>query len=161
MFSGPLTHWILSFRGLIDMIWLTFLLVILRHFWRERTFLKQSQSWLITKGLITQCEWTQEGTHLWPKIMYSYEVFDREFIGEHLFLDTAHNNPNSHYARQVAYRAAMAFKENREIDIYYNPNNPQQAALDLKIPKKLTLIIYLLILLITFHLSLIIVTHLS
>ncbi|WP_078767506.1 DUF3592 domain-containing protein [Legionella maceachernii] len=125
---------------------------MLRYFWRDRRALAQTRSWLITKGRITSFEWTREGPRLWPRIKYHYQVFDQDFEGEYLFLDTAHNTPNSKYARKVAYKAAMAYERNAEIDVFYNPNNPEQAVLDIAMPKKLNLIILLLIMLIILHL---------
>lgn len=125
---------------------------MLWYFWRDRQFLAQAKYWLITKGRITLFEWTQEGPRLWPKIQYTYQVFDKDFYGEYLFLDTAHNNPNSKYARNIAYRAAMAYEDDVDIDVFYNPNNPQQAVLDITIPRKLNLIIVLLLILIILHL---------
>lgn len=142
----------MSWRGLLDLAWLFFLLFMLRYFWRNRQFLAQSKDWLITKGRITLFEWTQEGPRLWPKIQYTYQVFDKDFYGEYLFLDTSHNNPNSKYARKIAYRAAMAYEDDVDIDVFYNPNNPQQAVLDITMPRKLNLIIALLLILIILHL---------
>lgn len=148
---------LLSWQSLLDLVWLLFLIFLLRYFWRDRKALVQTRSWLITKGRITSFEWTREGPRLWPRIKYSYQVFDQDFVGEYLFLDTAHNNPNSKYARKVAYKAAMAYERNAEIDVFYNPNNPEQAVLDITMPKKLNLILVLLIMLIILHLVVIIV----
>lgn len=141
----------MSSRGMLDLAWLFFLLFMLWHFWRARQFLAQTKYWLITKGRITVFKWTHEGPRWWPQIQYSYQVFDQDFCGQYLFLDTSHNNPNSKYARKVAYRAAMAYEDDREIDVFYNPNNPQQAVLDITIPRKLNLIIVLLGLLVILH----------
>jgi len=46
---------------------------------------------------------------------------------------------------------AMAFKEETEIDVYYNPNNPEQSALDVTMPWKLNLIILLVGLFLALH----------
>jgi hypothetical protein len=147
------TNRLLSWHWLIDLFWLTFLLLLLRHFWRDRRLLQQTKFWLITKGHITHFAWTHEGHQLWPKIEYSYQVFDKDFIGEYLFLDTSHNNPSSRYARKIAYRAAIAFEKDEDIDVFYNPNNPEQAALDITMPRKLSLILILLVGLIILHLG--------
>ena len=144
-----------SGRWILDIGWLFFLFILLIHFWRERKALSQTQSWLKTKGHVTHCEWGEAGHSIWPKIEYSYQVFDKDLVGEYLFLDTSHNNPHSKYARLVAYKAAMAFKENSEIDVYYNPNHPDQSALDVTIPKKLNIILILISSLIVIHLGII------
>ncbi|MDP1603506.1 MAG: DUF3592 domain-containing protein [Legionella sp.] len=146
-------NWLVSWRGLMDIAWLLFLLLLLRHFWQDRRALEKARHWLITRGRITKFLWTREGTHLWPKIEYTYHIYDQDFTGEYFFLDTSHNNPNSNYSRQVAYRAAIAFEKDEEIDVYYNPNNPVQAALDVRIPVKLNVIIVLLLALIAVHLG--------
>lgn len=147
---------LLSGQSLLDLTWLLFLLVMLKHFWSERRILMHAHSWLIAKARITVFEWTHEGHRLWPKIQYVYQALAQEFQGEHLFLDTSHNNPNSKYARKLAYKVAMAYEHNVEIDVYYNPHNPQQSALDTAIPAKLNLIIVLLLMLILLHIGVII-----
>lgn len=144
--------WMVSWQGVIDIAWLLFLLVLLKHFWSERQFLSQARDWLITKGRMTQFLWTRDGNRVWAKIEYTYHLYDQDFVGEYFFLDTSHNNPNSSYSRQVAYRAAVAFEKDEEIDVYYNPDNPNQSALDVRIPGKLNVIISLLLFLIGLHL---------
>lgn len=150
-----MTDWFFSSRGLLDLAWLLFLLLMLRHFWRDRQLLRQARFWLITKGRISQFRWVRDGHRLWPKIEYVYRVFDHEFQGEYLFLDTSHNNPASNYARKVAYRAAMAYEHDQDIDVFYNPDNPEQSALDITMPRKLNLIIAFLSALIVLHLAIV------
>ena len=148
---------LVSWQSFMDMVWLVFLLFLLWHFWQERQTLVSASHWLITRGRITQFVWTKEGHQLWPKIEYSYQLFEQEFKGEYFFLDTSRNNPNSKYARKVAYVAAMAFENDEEIDIYYNPDNPLQSALDVRIPTKLNVIIGLVLFFLVLHL--VIVAH--
>lgn len=148
---------LISWRSLLDLIWLIFLLYLLWHFWRDRQFLTKAKSWLITKGRLSHFEWAQEGPRLWPKIQYKYQVFDKDYYGEYLFLDTSLNNPNSKYARQVAYRAALAYENDEDIDVFYNPNDPKQAVLDITIPRKLNFIIVLLASLIILHLAVVLI----
>ena len=92
------------------------------------------------------------------KIQYKYQVLNQEYYSEYFFLDTSLNNPNSKYARTVAYRAALAYEEDSEIDVFYNPNDPRQAVLDITIPRKLNLIIILLISFIAVHIAFVL-TH--
>lgn len=146
---------------MLDLVWLFFLLILFRHFWQDRQVLVRAKSWLITKGRITSCKWTEVGHSVWPKIEYSYQVYDKDLTGEYLFLDTAHNNPNSKYSRNIAYKAAVAFKEDKEIDVYYNPNNPEQSALDVTVPTKLNIILILIGAFIVLHLGLIVWRYLS
>lgn len=144
-------HSLMSWHGLVNIIGLVFLLLVFRHFWQQWQMLNQARYWLITQGRITQLLWTRDGNNIWPTIEYTYQVYDSDFIGEYFFLDTSHNNPYSKYARAVAYRAAIAFKNNEEIDVFYNPNNPLQSALDVSIPLKLKWILGFLLALIVTH----------
>jgi len=146
--------WSAAWHWVLDLGWLAVLLLLLKHFWRDRRALRDAQYWLKAKGHITSCELTQSGNRVWPKIEYTYQVYDKDLIGEYLFLDTAHNNPSSKYSRSVAYKAAVAFKEEKEIDIYYNPNRPEQSALDVTIPIKLNAIIALIGFFIVVHIGL-------
>lgn len=139
-------------KWFINLAWLGILLIMLRFFWQERQRLLQTQSWLKTKGHVTHCEWVKMGRSYWPKIQYTFLVNDKEVIGEYLFLDTAHNSPNSKYSRRIAYNAVIAFKNNSEIEVYYNPNQPNQSALDITMPVKLSLIIVLVGIMVLVHL---------
>jgi hypothetical protein len=145
-----------SGRWMLDIGWLTVLIILLLHFLRDRKALVQAQSWLKVKGHITSCEWVEQQHSIWPKIEYSYQVYDKDLVGEHLFLDTAHNNPYSKYSRRIAYKAAVAYKENAEIDVYYNPNNPQQSALDVTMPLKLNIILLLIASMLVIHIGIMI-----
>ncbi len=143
-------------RWILDIGWLIVLFLLLNHFWQDRKSLVRAQSWLKVKGHITRCEWVRVGHSVWPKIEYAYQVADQDLVGEYLFLDTSHNNPNSKYSRRIAYKVAVAYKDNSEIDIYYNPNHPEQSALDVTIPKKLNFILLLIGVLILAQISIII-----
>ncbi|WED42730.1 DUF3592 domain-containing protein [Legionella cardiaca] len=147
-----MTYLMTSWRWLLDLLWLIFLLALLRYFWRERLRLKKTESWYLTKGRITQFSWTQEAQRLWPKIEYQYQAFDQDYQGERLFQDSSHINLNSKHARAVAYRAAIAYEKDEDIDVYFNPENPQEAVLDIAMPPKLTIILGLLSALILIHL---------
>jgi hypothetical protein len=144
-----------SGRWMLDIGWLFILLILFMHFWRDRKVLLNAQSWLITKGHITSCEWVEVGHSIWPKIEYTYQVHEKDLVGEYLFLDTSHNNPHSKYSRLIAYKAAMAFKENSEINIYYNPNHPEESALDVTMPFKLNFIVFVIGILIFIHVGII------
>jgi hypothetical protein len=148
--------WLNVWRWMLDMGWLLFLLILLRHFWRERQMLIHAQSWVQVKGQITAYEWTKLGHSAWPKIEYSFLVQDQEMTGVCLFLDKAHNNPGSSYSRHIAYNVAVAFKEGTEVNVYYNPYDPEQSALDISVPRKLNIILIVMGVLIIIHLALMI-----
>ncbi len=149
-------QFLLSMRGLTDMIWLGFLIFILIYFWKKRQAAKQSLNWIKTTGKIIRCEFSNDGHRIWPELEYAYQVNEQEFIAEHLFPDTFHNTPASKYARNIAYKAALAFKNHQDITVYYDPFYPQRAALDVRVPFKLTLVVVLIALLLIVHLALMI-----
>ena len=142
---------LLSWQNLLDLGWLLFLLLVFWHFWRARQLTLQTKFWVKTRGRVTHCEWTICGHSIWPKINYSYQVGERDYTGEYFFLDTAHNDPNSKYARLIAYKAANAYKQNEDIDVYYDPDRPEQAVLDTTIPRKINLILGFIAVLIVLH----------
>lgn len=148
---------LLSWQTLLDLGWLLFLLFLLRYFWLDRRVILQSRLWVKTTGQITALEWSHYGHSVWPKIEYVYRVDEQEFNGEHLFLNTAHNDPNSAQARKIAFQAASAYKSGDMIDVYYNPDKPEQAALDITMPRKLTIILALIAALIMLHITILLV----
>ncbi|MBI2785045.1 MAG: hypothetical protein HYX60_01530, partial [Legionella longbeachae] len=79
-------NWLNVWQWMLDFGWLLILLIIFKHFLQNRQTLKQAQSWLKAKGHITECEWIEIGHNVWPKIEYTYQVYDKEMTGEYLFL---------------------------------------------------------------------------
>ncbi|HAT8334957.1 TPA: DUF3592 domain-containing protein [Legionella pneumophila subsp. pneumophila] len=148
--------WPIIWRWILDLGWLCFLLILFWYFWKKRRDLVEARSWLKAKGHVTRCEWTRVGHSVWPRIEYIYEVYEKDLTGEYLFLDTTFNTPNSKYSRSIAYKVAIAYRDNSEIDVYYNPNRPEQSALDVTIPKKLTFILILISSLILLHIGIIV-----
>ena len=148
-----LAHW-LSLKTLVDLGWLLFLFLVFRYFWRARKVTLQTKHWVKTRGRITQCEWTVHGHTMWPRVEYIYQIDDHDVTGQYLFLDTVHNDPNSKYARNIAYKVANAYKNNEDIDIYYNPDKPDEAVLDTTVPRKLNLILVFTVTLVIIHLVL-------
>lgn len=145
--------WHNAWKWSLDSGWFLFLLIILIHFWRKKRNFVLAKSWVIVKGHVTSCKWAEVGHSLWPKIEYSFHVGDVEIIGDDLFVDSSANNPGSKHARDIAYQTAVAFKENREIDVYYNPDNTRQSALDVSVPFRLNFILTVIWLLIAVHVA--------
>ena len=145
----------------LDVAWLTILVLIFYHFWKNRQFLMDAQGWLKAKGHITRYQFVQVGHSIWPKIEYEYCVYEQNLTGHYLFLDTAHNNPSSKYSRRIAYNAAIAYNDQSEIDVYYNPNRPEESALDVTMPFKLNAILIVNGLLITTQLVITVLRLLS
>ena len=149
-----MTQRILSLQSLLDFGWLVFLILLFFYFWHKRQNIQETIFWVKTKAKVTRCEWTTRANRIWPKIEYIYQVGEQEYMGEDLFYDTSHRTSNDSYARRVAYKAARAFKEDENIEIYYNPDAPEQAALDITIPGKLNFILILIVGWIVLHIIL-------
>lgn len=135
----------------IEIVWLVILLALILYFLLKLKFLLNAKKWLITSGKITRMEWTTYKNTLWPEIEYTYTVYEKDFIGEYFFIDTVFNSPSSRYARLLAYKTALAYQQDQLIDIFYNPEDPRQSALDVLIPSKLKVIILFLGLFILFQ----------
>lgn len=152
----PVLHRLLSWQSLMDFLWLLFLLVVLIHFWKKRQILVAARSWKITKGRIHQLEWAKESNSLWLQVTYTYQLFEQEFLGDCIFLDEDSNRKNNAYTRSIAYRIVMAFKNQEEIDVYYNSDNPMESALDINIPWSLHGIMGFVLFFLVMHLSMVI-----
>jgi len=136
---------LLSGQRLFDVAWLLFLLLMFRHFWVARQVTLQTKGWVKTEAHITQCEWSVAGRVIWPKIEYSYQVDEHDYIGEYFFLDMKHNAPGSNYSRHLAYKVAHAYQHHEAIDVYYNPDKPEEAVLDRTVPRKINVILAALV----------------
>jgi hypothetical protein len=138
-------------QNAFDVGWFLFLGLIVAYFWRARQAARQPKFWIKIKGQITRCEWAISGDSKWPTIEYHYKIDGQEYIGSSLFLDTTHNVPQSAYVRYLVHRAAIAYEQKQELDVYYNPKLPEQAVLDTTIPRKLDWILGVITLLIIWH----------
>ena len=143
--------YLFSWQNLFDLGWLLFLLLMFWYFWRVRQFTLQTRYWVKTRGRVTRCEWTTSGHRVWPKIEYIYQVGERDYTGEYLFFDTEHNDPNSAYSRLVAYKVVNAYTKNEDVDVYYNPDRPEQAVLDTTIPRKINVALGFIAALVVLH----------
>ncbi len=145
----------ISGQTILDLGWLLFLTLLFAYFWRARKLTEQTKLWFKTQGRITYCELVPYEECLWPKIEYVYQVDNQEFTSQILFLDIAHNNLHGAHPRALAYRLVSAFKEDETIDVYYNPDNPEQAVLDTTIPWKLNMILGVIAALLLLHVAIV------
>lgn len=153
MLSKEVIDQIMSSRTIIDLIWLIFISGLFIYFLREYFTLKSYKNWSKTKAQVIKIQWHHHKNILWPKVEYLYHVGGYEYIGEHLFPDTFHNAPTSKYSRQIAYNTAKAYKDYKEIEIFFNPEQPEQSAIDVKIPRKVIFILFFLGFLIALHIT--------
>jgi len=143
--------------NLLSAGWLLFLCLLWLYFFRQWHKLYRMKFWPITQGNITSFNLRAEGTLLWPDIEYRYLVDGEEYVSAYLFADTTHNTPGSQYSRRLAHRIAVAYQTGEAVDVYYNPTEPEQAVLDVRIPGKLKFIIILLSALIVLEIGLLVV----
>lgn len=145
-----------SWQGLWDMAWLLFLITMFSYYWVHRRNTLKIKHWHKALGRITKWRWTLHGHAVWLKIEYVYQVEQQSYFNTALFFEQAHVNPNSRYARKFAYKLAQAYQHNEQVPVYYNPEAPGEAVLDLAPSKKLTAILILVTVLITLHLVLVV-----
>lgn len=151
-------HGLQSIKNAADWLWLGLLLIMLLLLWHnKRQLRKKTTSWQHTLGRVNVFEWTHHGHLPWPKIEYTYEVDGVEYEGSAFFLPMARHDLNANYARQLAYRIAVAYDKDEPIDVYYNPVQPEQAVLDISHPAKLTLFIGFVIFLLALHLTVMVI----
>ncbi|MCE3045162.1 DUF3592 domain-containing protein [Legionella sp. 16cNR16C] len=147
----------MTWQSTIAVIWMLVLLFMLGYFWRYRSKFKTSQVWPFAKGQITRLNWIRKDHFLWADIQYSYVVDGVGYTNNCLFIEQRFRSPKSAYARRIAYQAALAYEKGEEITVFYNPVNPQEAALDTRVPLKLTIILILLGVFLVIHVSSILV----
>lgn len=147
---------LLSWQSFFDFGLLILLLGIFAYFWRDLYKVKGAKNWIKTRGRISNYTLEKQGNSLWPKMEYTYLVADKQYTGYDFFLTSAHKEIYSLYARNLAYQMAKAYHANEEIDVYYNPKNPEEAVLDTTISHKLTFILAIIGAFIFIHLFLII-----
>lgn len=141
----------MTFRLLADGIWFVFLLGMLTYFLRQKNKLLKLKKWPKVKGRIINLQWEEENNRIWPQLVYQYQVEEKIYQGELLFEETLPRDTNSRLARAIAHRAVLAYQNHQEIDVFYNPNNPEDSVLDITVPLKLSIIIWLLWFLIGLH----------
>lgn len=131
--------------GVADGLWLIFLLYALFYFWRARQKLIAAFDWLKTNGTIVACHYKEEKGRIWHQIDYSYEVNDQQLVGQFIVLNPYTNNPHQPYTCEQAHQ--------KQIEVYYNPNLPEQSTLDVRVPKKLNVMLLLISGILLVHLT--------
>lgn len=93
----------------------------------------KTHNWPTTQGTITSSQIKEvtrrdaDGdtyTNYRPSISYSYQVADQNYEGHRL-----HLGATSHNDRSAVQQQLKQYPVGRTLDVYYNPNNPNQAVL--------------------------------
>ncbi|HQA29700.1 MAG TPA: DUF3592 domain-containing protein [Brevefilum fermentans] len=100
------------------------------HAQRSKRKALQSQSWPVTKGIITESTITtmedeEDGTTYLPVIRYAYEVGGMIYDGKRVVFG-GDIEFNTH---QKAAEFLVAYPVDQEVSVYYNPEKPHEAVL--------------------------------
>lgn len=109
-----------------------------------------SKSWESTEGKITLSEirtrsssGTSNSIVYFPSVKYDYYINNIKYTGNRISLLVDIKLSDISYAEKILEN----YKVNQTVAVFYNPNNPQEAVLDLEV-KKASLLIYLVIIVI-------------
>ena len=146
----------ISWQGFADSIWLLFLGSLYLYFYREKRRLKQWSTWISVQGQVTKCTWVKEEHELWLRVEYTYYVDQIDYFGDQLYPKSPYIYNKSKYAREIAYKVARAYEEHQDLTVFYNPENPMEAVLDTRLPRKLCWILRLIVILLLIHVSMVV-----
>lgn len=132
----------------ISLIWIAFLIAVFLFFFNQYRRLKKIADWPVTEGKVVQFTIEQQNETYWPSIAYEYQVNGQTHESGHFFADTAHNTPQTPRSKRLAYDTAQAYLKEKPVTVHYNPNAPEQAVLDVKVPNKLIAIMAIILALI-------------
>jgi len=118
--SPQLSAYISLALGLCSGAYLVWILV--RH--------SRSKSWSSTPGEVLESNIEEDSDGWAPRVRYSFEVMGRRYTNDRLYF---HIPPRTLYERG-AEAHLVPYPVGKQIDVYYNPQNPQDAVLDRRMP---------------------------
>lgn len=145
-----------TWQTVLDIAWLIFLLLVLRYFGHQRRIHFSTKTWQQTKGRIIQCEWEIQGATKEPRIAFLFRVNAKDLFGDQLFFPPTQQYLSTAELRKGLYQVAAAYQSEQELTVYYDPNKPEHAALHVKCPVKLRLILVSITFFVIFHLGMMI-----
>lgn len=89
-----------------------------------------AKNWASTTGKVTTSRVEVSGgeyTSVSPFIVYQYNVYDRDYSNSQIKAGDVHI---SSYSSRAAYDMADKYPVGSEVTVYYNPEDPQQSALE-------------------------------
>lgn len=125
----------MKFNGTTIFLWLLFLTcgvcgaVLLWRGVQSAVLLQRAKSWPTTRGTITACKLEEKRkpngrTAGELTIRYTYQVNGKAYENDRLSFDY-----DSLHSYQAMQRVEEKLKGVKQIDVYYNPTNPQMAAI--------------------------------
>jgi len=89
-----------------------------------------SQTWPVTPGRVIKSRVEVSGgeiTSVHPRVIYEYEVRGRQYQNDQIRAGDKYWEVGS---SQEAYKTIDRYPEGLEVAVYYNPDNPAEAALE-------------------------------
>jgi len=120
------------------------MLLVIRH--REQKKAKESESWPIAKGTVTNAYlgvMDDSGAPYFPVVEYTYAVGDQVFQGNRIYFGPVIYQKFS----QPVEELLAHYEIGSEVKVYYNPQKPKEAVLMCRLSKpKLGLIVPIILL---------------
>ena len=95
-----------------------------------KTLRAAAKNWASTPGKVITSRVEVSGgeyTSVSPFIVYQYNVYDREYSNSQIRAGDAHM---SSYSSRDSYNMVDKYPVGAEVTVYYDPENPQQSALE-------------------------------
>jgi len=89
--------------------------------------LQASKNWPTTKAEILQSRVEQDSDGWIPYVSYRYTVDQQDFEGARIGVYTANTSTESSAKRQL-----INYPSGKTVRVFYNPRNPKEAVLDIK-----------------------------
>jgi hypothetical protein len=111
---------------------------ILRHLDAQRRFLVTDGT--VLESRVVTSRGSKGSTLYRPKIRYRYDVKGREYVSDQFTFDTS----SSSGGRDYSDRMVATNPPGREIRVYYDPDRPEVAILELRVPTLLWFMLFFL-----------------
>jgi hypothetical protein len=97
---------------------------------QAKTMREASQAWQIAAGKVIKSRVEVSGgdhTSVTPRVIYEYEVYGQRYQGDQIRAGDQFMRVSS---SRSAYDTVDRYPEGAAVTVYYNPNNPQESALE-------------------------------
>ncbi|MBT3337168.1 MAG: DUF3592 domain-containing protein [Anaerolineae bacterium] len=109
--------------------------VMIYKYFQEKKDAEESLGWSSTVGRITkslmrrETSYESSNTLYYPEVEYTYEFLGTEYTGDRITFGGSTGNSN----RNKSEETLAKYPVGENITVYYDPNNPEDAALERKI----------------------------
>lgn len=128
--------------------------VMLIKYFRDKKKAEESQNWSSTPGIITESYVRKEEnrdsdgyptTSYYPEVRYAYEFLGTKYTGDKIAFGESVGG-----SLKKAQDALAQYPVGKNMAVYYDPNNPEDAVLERRVSGKMMLIIGIIFLLVSF-----------